>query len=205
MVGNNGAARNRVKALYQFSGGARFEFRKGRRSPWRKLMLVSLSPYRQMSNTIEGTRKEAILAWSWQYPGSREVNKEITNGYIRTWRKPSTITDTLVLSLYQCVETRSVEVFCLLSQPFPLLFDHHLRLSNAPERIPLSSCELLYTTNTSHRKEETFLHKYNLHLVLLPTKINTTVLCFSAVYSSSMVAILTTETSLWTWACTSAT
>jgi hypothetical protein len=36
----------------------------------------------------------------------------------------STNTDTLVPSLYQCVETRSIEVFWLLSQPLS-----HLRLT----------------------------------------------------------------------------
>jgi hypothetical protein len=33
----------------------------------------------------------------------------------------STNIDTFVLSLYQCVETRSIEVFWLLSQPLPRL------------------------------------------------------------------------------------
>jgi hypothetical protein len=36
----------------------------------------------------------------------------------------STNTDTLVPSFYQCVETRSTEVFWLLSQPLP-----HLRFN----------------------------------------------------------------------------
>jgi hypothetical protein len=44
---------------------------------------------------------------------------------IRTWIKifldiSYTNTDTLILSLYQCVETRSIEVFWLLSQPLAL-------------------------------------------------------------------------------------
>jgi hypothetical protein len=49
---------------------------------------------------------------------------------IRTWKKhlffhiSSTNIDTLVPSLYQCVETRNVEVFLLLSQPLP-----HLRFN----------------------------------------------------------------------------
>jgi hypothetical protein len=48
---------------------------------------------------------------------------------IRTWKKhlflgiSSTSSDTLVPLLYQCVETRSIEVFWL-SQPFP-----HLRFN----------------------------------------------------------------------------
>jgi hypothetical protein len=49
---------------------------------------------------------------------------------IRTWKKhlildmSSTDIDTLVPSLYQCVETRRMEVFRLLSQPLP-----HLRFN----------------------------------------------------------------------------
>jgi hypothetical protein len=49
---------------------------------------------------------------------------------IRTWKKhlfldiSSTNIDTLVPSLYQCVETHSMEVFWLLSQPLP-----HLRFN----------------------------------------------------------------------------
>jgi hypothetical protein len=49
---------------------------------------------------------------------------------IRNWKKHlfldifSTNTDTLVPSLYQCVETRSTEIFWLLSQPIP-----HLRFN----------------------------------------------------------------------------
>jgi hypothetical protein len=47
---------------------------------------------------------------------------------IRTWKKKhlflnisSTNIETLVQSLYQCVKTRSTEVFWLLSQPLPHL------------------------------------------------------------------------------------
>jgi hypothetical protein len=45
----------------------------------------------------------------------------------RNWKKhlflniSSTNTDTLVPSLYQCIETRSIKVFGLLSQPLPHL------------------------------------------------------------------------------------
>jgi hypothetical protein len=60
----------------------------------------------------------------------------------------STNIDTLVPSLYQCVETRSIEVFWLLSQSLPYLVGHHLRLSKVSEKISRSSFEPLYTTNT---------------------------------------------------------
>jgi hypothetical protein len=63
------------------------------------------------------------------------------------------------------------------------------------KRLPLSS-EVLYSTNTSHRKQKTFLYEYPLHRVLFPTKKRTTECCFLVVHSSSTVTILTTETSL---------
>jgi hypothetical protein len=72
----------------------------------------------------------------------------------------SSKTDTLAPSLYRCVETRSIEIYSLLSQSLPHLVGHHPRLSNVLERIPRSSCELLYATNISHRKQETFLCEY---------------------------------------------
>jgi hypothetical protein len=55
---------------------------------------------------------------------------------IRTWKThlflemSSTNIDTHVSPVYQCIETRRVEVFCLLSQPLPHLVGHHLRVSN---------------------------------------------------------------------------
>jgi hypothetical protein len=57
------------------------------------------------------------------------------------------------------------------------------------------SCEPLYPTNTSHRKQETFIYKKLLRLVLLPTKMYNRTRS-SVINSSSTVAILTTETSL---------
>jgi hypothetical protein len=77
--------------------------------------------------------------------------------------------DTLVPSLYDCVETRSIEVYWLLSAnsapPFqPLRHQPNVCHVSRP------SCEPLYTTNISHRKQETFLYEYPLHSDLLPTK-----------------------------------
>jgi hypothetical protein len=81
---------------------------------------------------------------------------------IRTWKKhlffgiSSTNTDTLVPSLYQCVETRSVEIFWLLSQPLP-----HLRFNLfVISEIFATFFDPVVTnaTNTSHRKQETFLY-----------------------------------------------
>jgi hypothetical protein len=126
---------------------------------------------------------------------------------IRTWKKHwfldiSTINiDALVPSLYHCVETRSIEVFWLLSQPLP-----HLRFNLFISETFATKAELLYASNTSHHKRETFLYEYPLHWVLLPTKKkHRAEVCSSVVYSSSTVTILAAETSLWTCGCASAT
>jgi hypothetical protein len=88
---------------------------------------------------------------------------------IRNWKKrlfldiSSTNIDTLVPSLYQCIETCSIEVFWLLSQP--LL---HLRFNLfAISKISATKVEQLYVTNTSQNKQETFLCEYPLHRVPL--------------------------------------
>jgi hypothetical protein len=108
--------------------------------------------------------------------------------------------DTLVPSLYQCIETRSIEVFLTVVSATSTLVGHHLRLTNVLESISRPSCEPLYAINTSQRKQETFLYEYPLHWVLLPTKKNrTTERCSSVAYSSSKVANLTTEPGFWTW------
>jgi hypothetical protein len=104
----------------------------------------------------------------------------------RTWTKhlffdiSSTNIDTLAPSLYQCVETRSIEFFRLSSQPLPHLVGHRLRISNVLERISLLSCEPFYTTNTSHREQETFLYEHPLHRALLPTKTHNRTLLFGS-------------------------
>jgi hypothetical protein len=98
---------------------------------------------------------------------------------IWTWKKhlfldiSSTNIDTLVSSLCRCVETHSMESFWLLSQPLPhLLFNVFVSSETFATMVAISrpSCEPLYATNTSHHKQETFLYKYSLHWVLLPTR-----------------------------------
>jgi hypothetical protein len=75
---------------------------------------------------------------------------------IRTWEKhlfldiSSSNSDTLIPSLYQCVETRSLEVFSLLSEPLPRF---RFNLFIVSETSP-SSFEPLYATNTSNRKQK---------------------------------------------------
>jgi hypothetical protein len=48
------------------------------------------------------------------------------------------------------------------AQSLPNLVGHHLRLSKVLERISRPSCEPLYTTDISHRKQETFLYEYRI-------------------------------------------
>jgi hypothetical protein len=77
--------------------------------------------------------------------------------------------DTHVPSLQHCVETHSIEVFWLLSQSLP-----HLRfnLLFIAETFSRPTCEQLYATNTSHRKQgKKILYEYPLHWVLSPTEI----------------------------------
>jgi hypothetical protein len=75
---------------------------------------------------------------------------------IRIWKKNST--DTLVPSLYQRVETRSTEVFWLISQPLP-----HLRSTSSPSSERLSRFSTRFKRQTAfHRKQETFLYEYHL-------------------------------------------
>jgi hypothetical protein len=91
---------------------------------------------------------------------------------IRSWKKQlfldisSTNIDTLAPSLYQCVETRSMEVFWLLSQPLP-----HLRFNLfVISETFATKVEPLYATRTSQHKQETFVYEYPSHRVILPTK-----------------------------------
>jgi hypothetical protein len=79
---------------------------------------------------------------------------------------PSANTDTLVPSLCLCVGTRSIEMFWLLPQPLRTPISTS---SSSTKRLP-PSCEPIYATNTSHRKEETLLYEYPFNWVLLPTR-----------------------------------
>jgi hypothetical protein len=68
--------------------------------------------------------------------------------------------------LYQCVESRSIQSFdfCLSH-----LSTYERKSSSSATRLP-PSCEPLYVTNTFHSKQETFLYKYSLKWIFLPTK-----------------------------------
>jgi hypothetical protein len=101
---------------------------------------------------------------------------------IRTWKKhlfldiSLTNIDTLVPSLYQCVKTRSIEVFWVASAtsapPFQPL--RHQRNVCYPVVNRFTRKTLL------HRKQETLLYEYPLHWVLLPTKSHNTTLLFGS-------------------------
>jgi hypothetical protein len=102
--------------------------------------------------------------------------------------------ETHVPSLYECVETRSIDVFdCCLSQ-FPISVS-----SSETFESPWDNFSTQLRT-ASHQKEEISLNEYPLHWVLFPTEKLTTERCSSVEYSSSTVVILTTKTSLWIWA-----
>jgi hypothetical protein len=82
----------------------------------------------------------------------------------------STNNDTFVPSPYQFFETPQhegplIDVSATSAPP-----SHHLRFSNVIQRISRPSCEQLYATNTSHRKQETFHNEYPLQWALLPRK-----------------------------------
>jgi hypothetical protein len=100
--------------------------------------------------------------------------------------------DTLVPSLYQCVETRSIEVFGLLSQSLSHLVGCHLRLSNVLERISWRSSVPLHATNTSPvNKKKFFMHILCIEYFCLQITRNRTLL-----FGNTTIAILTTKTSL---------
>jgi hypothetical protein len=97
--------------------------------------------------------------------------------------------------LYECVETCSIEVFCMLSQPLPDLAGHHLSLSNILERIFDSvvnriTRQILSTVNRKH-----FFVNILCIESFCPQK-RPTERYLSLAQSSSTVAILTTEPSL---------
>jgi hypothetical protein len=123
---------------------------------------------------------------------------------IRIWGKHSfldisfTNPDTLVSSLYQCVKTRNTEVSWLLSQRFNLFIMSETFVTKVTFSWP--SCEPPYTTNSPHLKQETVLYKHFLHWSLSPTKTRNRTLFFGSILLSK-VAILTTESNLWTCAC----
>jgi hypothetical protein len=89
----------------------------------------------------------------------------------------------------QFVETRSIEVFWLLSQVLPHLAGRHLRLSNVLERISRPTCEPLYAANMSQYKQEIAYFLMNvLCIESFRPQGNTTERCSSVVYSSSTFA-----------------
>jgi hypothetical protein len=127
-------------------------------------------------------------------PSQMDMERKICD--IRTWGTKllfldisSSSINKLVPSLYRCVEIRNVEVFCeLLSQPLP-----HLRFNVfviCDTFAPKLRTALLPTVNSKH---------FFMNILCIEsscTQKRTADLCSSAVYSSSNVAIFTTEISL---------
>jgi hypothetical protein len=81
----------------------------------------------------------------------------------------STNIDTLVPSLYQCAETRSIEVFDCCLNNFRTSVSTSASSAKFMQRFS-PSCETFYATNTSHRKHETSLYEYPLRWILLTTE-----------------------------------
>jgi hypothetical protein len=83
--------------------------------------------------------EESHVRFTVEHRSKMDIKRKMCD--IRTWVKHllldifSTNIDTLVPSLYHYFETRSIEVFIVLSQPLPHLVGYHLRLSNVLERI----------------------------------------------------------------------
>jgi hypothetical protein len=122
---------------------------------------------------------------------------------IRIWGKKTFISDissnhieTHVPSLYQCVETRSTEVFWLLSQPLP-----HLRfnLFVISEKF---ATQLWTALRDKHFLPQTGNISLWIYFTVSPfstKKKHNRMLLFGSILSST-VTILTTEASLWTCA-----
>jgi hypothetical protein len=82
------------------------------------------------------------------------------NMYFSTYPPPT------LIHLSSASKPASIEVFWLLSQPFPRLCFNLFVISGTFD----TKVEPLYATYTSRHKQETFLYEHPLHWVLLPTK-----------------------------------
>jgi hypothetical protein len=72
--------------------------------------------------------------------------------------------------LYQCIEISSMEVFLNVVSTSSLPPFQPLCHQRKFCHVSLTSCDPLYTTNTSHREQEIFIYEYALHRVLLSEK-----------------------------------
>jgi hypothetical protein len=123
----------------------------------------------------------------------------------------STNIDTFVPSRYQCVENRSIEVFRLLSQQLASVAISKGRSGRAPSATFKSRWEFRdpvvnrFTRQTLPTVNRKYFFMNILCIQSFSQQKHTIGRCPSVVHSSSTVAILTTETILWTWAWASAT
>jgi hypothetical protein len=93
---------------------------------------------------------------------------------IQTWKKTFTSWHILQQCWYTCHITLPVHWNQQHRSLLTFLSHFHISLStslSSAKRLP-PSCELLYATNTSRCKRETFLYEHPLHWVLLPTELN---------------------------------
>jgi hypothetical protein len=135
-----------------------------------------------------------------------QIDMKLKTCDIRTWEKHlfldtcSTNTDIFVPPPYEYFETRNIEIFALLSQP---LLHLRFKLSVFGETFSTQLWTAL-AMNTSYLKQEHFFMNTLRTEFFCPQKC-TTERCSLVVHTSSKFVILTTETSLWTCACASAT
>jgi hypothetical protein len=88
--------------------------------------------------------------------------------YAKLWEHPSAVATLSIVILLSAQINSSA--CCTVASIAISTGQHLLRLSNVLERISWPSCVPFYATNTSHRKQETFLYEYPLHWVLWLTK-----------------------------------
>jgi hypothetical protein len=117
---------------------------------------------------------------------------------------PSTNIDTLVPSRYQCIETGSIEVFWLLSQALSHLRFIICRFRRSLREF-LDSVVNLFKQQTLPTVNRKYLFTNIICIQPFHSQKLTTGHSSSVVWNSSTVAIVTTETILWTCTCTSAT
>jgi hypothetical protein len=101
-----------------------------------------------LTQALDGCRSNlSILFYEGESVNRPQMDIKHKTRDIRTWKKylffdiSSTNVEKLVPSLYRCVETRSIEVFRLLSQSLPQLVGDHLWHSIVHESISRLSCE----------------------------------------------------------------
>jgi hypothetical protein len=138
-----------------------------------------------ISSPSSAYRKICCKDSSIQLIFSRSFNSLLTHGshnyrnskwscimlYAKPWEIPSAVaTPSIVILLSARINSSTCCRVASVAISTGDLVGHHLWLSNDLEGIYRPSGEPLYTTNTSHRKQETILYEHSLHKVFLHTK-----------------------------------